>query len=178
MHEVKYGNIVIRVAKGDITKQDTEAVVNAANKRLAPGGGVAGAIHSAAGPMLWEECKKIGGCETGKAVITKGYKLPAKWIIHTVGPVWGNRKEDALMLSASYENSLILADENNIKSISFPAISAGAFGYPLEEAAEIAIETVCRVSAKLFDVKLVQFVLYDDRAYSVFEEKLKYIEKK
>jgi O-acetyl-ADP-ribose deacetylase (regulator of RNase III) len=178
MYQFNFENIVIRVIKGDITKQDTEAVVNAANKRLAPGGGVAGAIHSAAGPMLWEECKKIVGCETGKAVITKGYKLPAKWIIHTVGPVWSNKKEDPLMLSASYENSLILADENNIKSISFPAISAGAFGYPLEEAAEVAVETVCRVAEKLSAVKLVQFVLYDDRAYHVFEEKVKNLGKK
>ncbi len=178
MYEVEYKNITIRVLKGDITKQNTDAVVNAANKRLAPGGGVAGAIHSAAGYMLWEECKKIGVCETGKAVITKGYKLPAKWIIHTVGPVWSNRKEDPLMLSASYENSLILADENNIKSISFPAISAGAFGYPLEEAAEVAVATVCRVAGKLSAVKLVQFVLYDDRAYRVFEEKIKNLEKK
>ncbi|MEJ2355462.1 MAG: O-acetyl-ADP-ribose deacetylase [candidate division WOR-3 bacterium] len=177
MYEIVFEGIVIRVIKGDITKQDTDAIVNAANKRLSPGGGVAGAIHSAAGSGLWEECKKIGVCETGEAVITRGYKLPAKWVIHTVGPVWANRPEDPEMLSSSYKNSLKLADENNIRSVSFPAISTGAFGYPLEDGAEIALKTVMEEAEFFSSVKIVQFVLYDDRAYSVFENKLKNLQK-
>jgi len=177
MYGIEYQRILIKVIKGDITKQDTDAIVNAANKRLSPGGGVAGAIHSAAGSGLWEECKKIGGCETGKAVITRGYKLPAKWVIHTVGPVWANRPEDPKLLSSSYKNSLKLADENNIRSVSFPAISTGAFGYPLEEGAEIALKTVMEEAEFFSSVKIVQFVLYDDRAYSVFENKLKNLQK-
>lgn len=177
MYGIEYKGIIIKVIKGDITKQDTDAVVNAANKKLSPGGGVAGAIHAAAGPGLWEECKKIGICETGGAVITKGYKLPAKWVIHTVGPVWANRAEDPEMLSSSYKNSLALADNHNIRSISFPAISTGAFGYPLEEGAEIALKSVCEAAEKLSSVKIIQFILYDDRAYNVFENKLKSLEK-
>jgi len=177
MYQIVVKGVIVRVLKGDITKQDTDAIVNAANKRLSPGGGVAGAIHSAAGSGLWEECKKIGICETGEAVITRGYKLPAKWVIHTVGPVWANRSEDPEMLSSSYKNSLKLADENNIRSISFPAISTGAFGYPLEEGTEIAFKSVMEEVEFLSSVKIVQFVLYDDRAYSVFENKLKNLQK-
>ncbi len=176
MYGIEYKGIVIKTIKGDITEQDTDAVVNAANKRLSPGGGVAGAIHSAAGAGLWEECKKIGICETGEAVITKGYKLPAKWVIHTVGPVWANRHEDPQMLYSCYKNSLNVADEHNLRSISFPAISTGAFGYPLEEGAEIALKAVFETAETLSSVKLIQFVLYDDRAYSVFENKLKNLE--
>lgn len=178
MYEIVYKGLIIRVLKGDITDQDTEAVVNAANKRLSPGGGVAGAIHAAAGPGLWAECKKIGICKTGEAVITRGYKLPASWVIHTVGPVWANRKEDPKMLFSSYKNSLILADEHNLRSISFPAISTGAFGYPLEEGAEIALQTAFKVAESLSSLKIVQFVLYDDKTYSIFEKKLKNIYKK
>jgi O-acetyl-ADP-ribose deacetylase (regulator of RNase III) len=177
MYEIVFEGIIIRVLKGDITKQDTDAIVNAANKRLSPGGGVAGAIHAAAGSGLWEECKKIGKCDTGEAVITRGYKLPAKWVIHTVGPVWANRPKDPEMLSSSYKNSLKLADENDIRSISFPAISTGAFGYPLEDGAEIALKSVTEEAEFLSSVKIVQFVLYDDRAYSVFENKLKNLQK-
>ncbi|MEO0294192.1 MAG: O-acetyl-ADP-ribose deacetylase [candidate division WOR-3 bacterium] len=173
MYEVKYKNIKIKLIKGNIAEQKTDAIVNAANKRLAPGGGVAGAIHRAAGYKLWEECKKIGGCETGEAVITKGYKLPAKWVIHTVGPIWRNRKEDPEMLKASYVNSLILAEKYKIKSISFPAISTGAFGYPIKEASEIALKSVFQMVDSLSSVKLIQFVLYDEETYKIFEEKLK-----
>ena len=151
-------------------------MVNAANKRLSPGGGVAGAIHSVAGSGLWEECKKIGICETGEAVITKGYKLPAKWVIHTVGPVWANRERDPEMLYSCYKNSLTLADDHDIRSISFPAISTGAFGYPLEQGAEIALKAVCEAAGNLSSIKLVQFILFDDRAYRVFENKVKDLE--
>jgi len=178
MYAIEYKGVVVKIVRGDITEQDTDAVVNAANKKLSPGGGVAGAIHSAAGSRLWEECKKIGRCETGEAVITKGYKLPAKWIVHTVGPVWASRHEDPEMLSACYNNSLTIADKHNIRSISFPAISTGAFGYPLEEGAEIAVKAVSEVIENLSSVKLIQFVLFDDKAYNIFEEKLKNLEEK
>ncbi len=178
MYGIEYKGIVIKIIKGDITKQSTDAIVNAANKKLSPGGGVAGAIHRAAGPGLWEECKKIGICETGEAVITRGYKLPAKWVIHTVGPVWANREEDSEMLSSSYKNSLALADDHNLRSVSFPAISTGAFGYPLEDGAEIALKSVCKAAESLSSVKLIQFILYDERAYNVFESKLKNLEDK
>jgi O-acetyl-ADP-ribose deacetylase (regulator of RNase III) len=177
MYGIEYKGIVIKVIKGDITEQDTDAVVNAANKRLSPGGGVAGAIHYAAGAGLWEECKKIGICETGEAVITKGYKLPAKWVIHTVGPVWANRREDPEMLYSCYKNSLNVADKHNLRSISFPAISTGAFGYPLEEGAAIALKAICESAANLSSIKLIQFILYDDKAYNVFENILKSLEK-
>ncbi|MEA1912531.1 MAG: macro domain-containing protein [candidate division WOR-3 bacterium] len=172
MLEIECNGIILRILQGDITKQDTDAVVNAANKRLAPGGGVAGAIHSAAGPLLWEECKKVGGCETGKAVITKGYNLPSKLVIHTVGPIYRGRDEDPQKLSESYKNSLLIADENGVKTISFPAISTGAFGYPMREAAEIGIDTVCKTAPNLSSIEMVQFVLFDSRAYNIFKPKM------
>lgn len=178
MYAIEYKGIIIKIIKGDITEQDTDAIVNAANKRLSPGGGVAGAIHSAAGAGLWEECKKIESCGTGESVITKGYKLPAKWVVHTVGPVWASRHEDPEMLYACYNNSLSIADKHNIKSISFPAISTGAFGYPLEDGAEIAIKAVSETVENLSSIKLIQFVLFDDKAYNIFEEKLKSLEEK
>lgn len=173
MYEINCGNSILRIIQGDITKQGTDAVVNAANNRLAPGGGVAGAIHKAAGSKLWEECKKLGGCETGEAVITKGYNLPAKWVIHTVGPIYSMSEEDPKLLSSCYKNSLKVADKGGIKTISFPAISTGAFGYPIKEAAEIAIDTICRTLKSLSSIEMVQFVLFDLRAYNVFEEVLK-----
>lgn len=176
MYEINCGDSFLRIIQGDITEQDTDAVVNAANKRLAPGGGVAGAIHSAAGVKLWEECKKLGGCETGDAVITRGYNLPAKWVVHTVGPVYRGREEDLELLALSYENSLKIAEKESIKTISFPAISTGAFGYPMREAAKIAVKTVCKTLTSLSKVKMVQFVLYDFNTYKIFEEVLKEVE--
>ena len=173
MYEINYGNSILRIIQGDITKQETDAVVNAANNRLAPGGGVAGAIHRVAGVELWEECKKLGGCETGEAVITKGYNLPAKWIIHTVGPIYSLSEEDPKLLSSCYENSLKLADREGIQTISFPAISTGAFGYPIREAARVAVDTICKTLKNLSSVEMVQFVLFDLKAYNVFEEVLK-----
>ena len=134
---------VIRVVKGDITTLDVDAVVNAANTTLMGGGGVDGAIHYAAGPELLEECRRLKGCPTGEARITRGYRLPARWIIHTVGPVWkGGTRNEAALLASCYENSLRLAAENDLKSIAFPAISTGAYAYPLKEATEIAIRSV------------------------------------
>jgi len=170
---VKVNESTLELVVGDITKQDTEAVVNAANKRLAPGGGVAGAIHRAAGPELWEECKELGGCETGEAKITRGYKLPASCVIHTVGPVYSGSPEDPRLLESCYRESLRLAEQRGIKSISFPAISTGVFGYPIEEAAEVALRTILEVLRKPSKIRLVRFVLYDYDALRIHEKALK-----
>jgi O-acetyl-ADP-ribose deacetylase (regulator of RNase III) len=133
----------IEIVEGDITRLDVDAIVNAANKMLAPGGGVCGAIHRAAGPELAEACAKFGGCETGEAIITPGFRLPARYVIHTVGPVWGGGEsgEDRL-LAACYRRSLALAAEHGLTSIAFPAISTGIFGFPPDRAALIAVRTV------------------------------------
>lgn len=127
---------------GDITRLDVDAIVNAANKTLLGGGGVDGAIHRAAGPLLLEECKKLNGCQTSEAKITKGYNLIARHVIHTVGPVYSGKKSDAVNLANCYLNSLNLARENKIHSIAFPAISTGVYGYPKKDAAKIAIDTI------------------------------------
>ena len=136
------GDRAIEIATGDITRADVDAVVNAANARLAPGGGVAGAIHRAAGPGLAAACEPLGGCETGEAKITDGFDLPARWIVHTVGPVYGQDQPARPLLEACYRNSLARADEAGAESIAFPALSTGAFGYPLDEAAEVAVTTL------------------------------------
>ena len=163
---------VLEIVRGDITRQDTDAIVNAANARLAPGGGVAGAIHRAAGPGLWEECKTLGGCRTGEAKLTSGHSLKAKYIIHTVGPVYRRTSRDAEDLQACYRNSLRLADENGIPSVAFPAISTGAFGYPLKEAAQISLATVIEYLNEETGLKLVRFVLYSQSAYDTFRDVL------
>ena len=172
MEKIKIGESYLEMTVGDITKQETDAIVNAANKRLAPGGGVAGAIHRAAGPALWEECKKLKGCETGEAKITKGYNLSATYVIHTVGPIYSGSPKDPEKLVSCYRKSLILAKENKIKSISFPALSTGYFGYPLEKAAKIALDTVVDVLKKIPEISLVRFVLYDKKALEVHKKAL------
>ena len=157
----------IHIIKGDITKLKAEAIVNAANNSLLGGGGVDGAIHSAAGPELLAECRTLGGCETGHAKITGGYNLPAKYVIHTVGPVWrgGEYGEDELLASA-YRNSLTLAIESGISEIAFPSISTGVYSFPLERAADIAIGEIARFQ-KHHDIE-VMMVCFSDRAFEAY----------
>lgn len=168
--KTQINNTTLEFVKGDITQQETEAVVNAANDLLAPGGGVAGAIHRVAGTGLWDECKKLGGCATGEAKITSGHDLPASWIIHTVGPVYSGSSEDPEKLAECYRNSLETAKQQGVKSISFPALSTGAFGYPLEDAAHIAVQTVIEFLNKDNSLELVRFVLFDDKSLQVHEK--------
>lgn len=167
------GDSVLELTVGNIVEQETEAIVNAANKQLAPGGGVAGAIHKAAGTQLWEECRKLGGCETGEAKITSGYNLKAKYVIHTVGPVYSNSPKDSIDLKNSYLNCLKLASEKNIRSISFPAISSGIFGYPKKDASQIALGTVIEYSESYNNsIKIVRFVLYKLDDFEIFKKTL------
>lgn len=160
----------IEIFKGDITKLKVDAIVNAANSSLLGGGGVDGAIHRAAGPKLLEECKKLKGCKTGQAKITKGYNLPANFVIHTVGPIWngGNNNEDELLTNC-YRNSLTLAIENKIRTIAFPAISTGVYGFPLERAAQIAIKTVKKFIQADKSIHKIIFICFDDRAYQTYK---------
>ena len=172
--ETKVGNAKIELLEGDITDQDTDAIVNAANRSLLGGGGVDGAIHRAAGSQLLAECRTLGGCETGDAKITKGYNLKAKHVIHTVGPVYysaGRKAPD--LLASCYRRSLEVASQSKLKSIAFPSISTGAYGYPLEEAAPIALKTVMVYLKAHPDIEKVRFVLFGSDAYQAYEKALK-----
>ncbi len=162
----------MEIRQGDITKLEVDAIVNAANSSLLGGGGVDGAIHQAAGPELVEECRTIGGCPTGEARITKGYKLPAKHVIHTVGPVYSGEPEDSRLLASCYRNSLELAAMNGIHSIAFPAISCGIFGYPIEDACKIAIAETAAFLDENRSIEKVIYMVFSDDNYKVYENYL------
>jgi O-acetyl-ADP-ribose deacetylase (regulator of RNase III) len=172
--QIKIHKAILELVQGDITQQATDAIVNAANNTLLGGGGVDGAIHRAAGPELLAESRTLGSCETGDAKITKGYKLKARHVIHTVGPIYRREgKQAPELLASAYRRSLEVASENHLKSIAFPSISTGAYGYPLNEAAPIALKTVAEYLKKHPDVELVRFVLFDQNTLKVYEEALK-----
>jgi len=163
----------IEIIQGDITTLGVDAIVNAANRSLLGGGGVDGAIHCAAGPKLLEECRKLGGCDTGEAKITKGYNLKARQVIHTVGPVYGGKSQDSLLLSQCYFNSLELAARNDLSSIAFPAISCGVYGYPIKDACKIAIATTGRfLSEKKSSINKVIFILFSSKDYNIYKKHL------
>ena len=165
----------ITLLTGDITRQDADAIVNAANEQLAPGGGVCGAIHRAGGPAIWEECERIvqqrGPLPTGQAVATTGGKMKARYVIHTVGPVWhGGHSGEAEKLASSYRESIRIADELKLKSIAFPSISTGIFGYPVELAAPVALEAVAEAVQASHPVTDVRFVLFDQTTFDVYSQ--------
>lgn len=163
----------IEVVQGDITKLDVDAIVNAANQSLLGGGGVDGAIHSAAGPELLKECRTLGGCATGDAKITNGYNLKAKWVIHTVGPIWsGNEQKESQQLAACYQNSLQLALEYKVRTIAFPCISTGVYRYPVEKASIVAIKTIMQFLAVNLRPEKVILVCFGEDKLRVYREKM------
>lgn len=163
----------VSVVRGDITRQHVDAIVNAANTALLGGGGVDGAIHRAAGPELLAECRTIGGCRTGDAVITRGYRLPAKYVIHTVGPIWrGGRAGEAELLASCYRSSLKLAAEHGVRTLAFPSISTGAYGYPLSQAAGVAIRAVADYLQTDPSIDEVRFVCFDESTLGAYERAL------
>lgn len=165
------GRTRLEIVRGDITHETTDAIVNAANSFLRGGGGVDGAIHRAGGPSIMEECRKIGRCPTGKAVITGGGRLRAKWVIHAVGPIYSGLRSDSEELISAYRESMTRAREAGARSLAFPSISTGAYGYPIRQAAPLAIDTVSqevRAYSTAFD--LVRFVLFSDADYAVYFE--------
>lgn len=162
----------IKMIQDDITKIRTDAIVNAANSSLLGGGGVDGAIHRAAGIKLLEACRKLGGCLAGEAKITEGYNLPSSYVIHTVGPVYSGKPEDRETLQKCYQNSLELAEKNGLKTIAFPAISCGVYGYPIQEAAPVALGTVINHLKKGSCLEEVYFVLFSEKDVSVYRSTL------
>jgi O-acetyl-ADP-ribose deacetylase len=162
----------LEVWQGDITRLKVDAIVNAANSSLLGGGGVDGAIHRAAGKELLVECRSIGGCPVGEARITRGYRLPARYVIHTVGPVYKGTVQDAVLLSRCYENSLKLAAQYHLASIAFPAISCGVYGYPIEKACKIAMDTCLNVLSVTPGIEKMIFVLFSDKDYAIYQNAL------
>lgn len=168
--EIQVGKSKLEMVKGDITKQDTDAIVNAANSGLRAGSGVNGAIHRAGGPAIMDECRRIGGCPTGSAVLTNAGQLKCKKVIHAVGPVWhGGSGGEPAQLESAHRKCLELATANGLKSLAFCAISTGVYGYPMEAAADLAIRTVMDYLKDHPEIELVRFVLFDDMAYRTFE---------
>jgi len=163
----------LEIRQGDIARLAVDAIVNAANSSLLGGGGVDGAIHRAAGPELVKECRTLGGCPTGEARITKGYNLAARHVIHTVGPVYSGKPRDKALLTGCYQNSLKLAVENNVHSLAFPAISCGVYGYPIEEACKIAVDTSCSFLKNNQTIEKVIFMLFSPEALKIYEEYLR-----
>jgi O-acetyl-ADP-ribose deacetylase (regulator of RNase III) len=171
--QFRIGSISVECVTGDIADQrDMDAVVNAANAQLEPGGGVSGALHRKAGPGLAEEGGRLAPLHTGEAVMTAGYGLPNRHVIHCLGPVYGHDEPSAVLLARCYRNALLLAEKEGIASIAFPAISTGIFGYPLEEAARIAVGTVLTEAPQLKNLRLIRFVLFDRPAYEVYARML------
>ncbi len=169
---------ILKIVQGDITQQDTDAIVNAANETLLGGGGVDGAIQRAAGPQLLAECRTLGGCATGDAKITRGYNLRARHVIHTVGPIYRDGKQgEPQLLASAYRRSLELARENNLQSVAFPAISTGVYGYPREDAARIAFTTIMEFLKSNTSLKLVRMVLFDANALAAHERVLQELAK-
>ena len=166
----------IQIILGDITFQNVDAIVNAANNSLLGGGGVDGAIHSAAGPKLLEECRLLNGCDSGEAKITKGYNLPAKHVIHTVGPIWhnGNNNEEETLRSC-YKNSLQLAKKNNIKTIAFPSISTGVYGYPIEKAAKIALDEIHHFLTTENSIDEVSIICFGEKEFKIYQSELNHL---
>jgi O-acetyl-ADP-ribose deacetylase (regulator of RNase III) len=163
----------IEILRGDITKLEVDAIVNAANTTLLGGGGVDGAIHRAAGPELLAECRTLGGCAPGDATITRGYRLPARFVIHTVGPVWhGGKRGESETLANCYRNSLQVAVENGIQTLAFPAISCGAYGYPIQDAAQIALKTVREFLTTADEIDKVIFVLWSEDICDAYRQSL------
>lgn len=171
MKKIDVNEVSIEITKGDIANQtDVDAIVNAANARLQTGGGVAGAIHMAAGPGLEEECRPLAPIKPGQAVITSAHNLPNRFVIHCLGPVYGIDKPSDKLLAECYRNALKLGEEKGINSVAFPAISTGAFGYPFEPATKIALQTVMEETPGLNSVKIVRFVLFSEKDRNVFEK--------
>jgi len=173
MMDAQIDGTTVSLVRGDITREETDAIVNAANPALSGGGGVDGAIHKAGGPSIMEECRRIGGCPTGKAVITTGGALKAKFVIHTVGPIYRDgRHGEAELLSSAYSSSLALALEKGLGTVSFPSISTGAYGYPIEEAARTAVSAVIDFIKENKGLTLIRFVLFSDRDLAAYASAL------
>ena len=174
--QIPIGPSILEIVQGDITLQDTEAIVNAANARLVCGGGVDGAIHRAGGPAIMAACRKIGGCPTGHAVLTTGGALKAKYVIHAVGPVYrGGGRGEAALLKSAYLSCLKIASEKGIKSIAFPSISTGVYGYPLPEGSQIALATCRNYLSGHPEIERIRFVLFGETNYRAYEKALKAI---
>lgn len=172
--QAQFNQTLIALVCGDITQENTDAIVNAANSRLAGGAGVDGAIHHAGGPAIMAECRKIGGCKTGQAVITTGGNLQARHVIHTVGPVYrGGGQGEAGLLVSAYQNSLKLAVKNGLQSISFPAISCGVYGYPIPEAAHFALKTCIEFARENTVIQCIRHVLFDQRTFDIFAQEFR-----